>query len=187
MHQLGNFLVIKWDLIQQATLSVLYLMGLSATLARFVRKIVHRISVDSPRAYDLSFWLQVVALLYLAYTFLAYWELGLIRDHWLLKMNLLVFNTVVFFVIKVVFIERAQMHIIRDLAVVNMVYISYILCYCVAGFPWCTYFLYLSATMNQIICQNLLDQLSPHLHSSIGLVFNDPENLDELVRLNIND
>ena len=29
--------------------------------------------------------------------------------------------------------------------------------------------------------------MSEQLHASIGILFNDPENLDELVRLNIND
>ena len=56
MTDLGHFLVVKWHQIQHATLSVLFLMGLASTLVRYLKKIVHRLSVDSPQFYDISFW-----------------------------------------------------------------------------------------------------------------------------------
>ena len=163
------------------------MMGLASTLVRYLKKIVHRLSVDSPQFYDISFWIQVVAVFYLAHVFLTYWEFGLIQSYGFLKVMLLAANTVLICLVKVIFIERAQNHIIRDLAIVNMLYFSFILCYGISGYPWTTFVCYLSIIMHKIIAVNLLDQLSPHLHSSIGLVFNDPENLDELVRLNIKD
>lgn len=133
-------------------------MGLSATVARYTRKIVHRIVSESPKVYNLSFWLQVIAVIYLCYVYLAYWAMGLLQTHWVLKTNLLLVNSVLFFVIKTVMSEQAQSMILRDLACINLVYLSYVLCYSFAGYPWWTFWLYLSVVCKYIVDVNFVDQ-----------------------------
>lgn len=59
--------------------------------------------------------------------------------------------------------------------------------YTFAGYPWLAFFLYLTILNERIVSVHFIYQLSPSLHNSIGVLFNDPENLDELVRLNIAD
>jgi len=75
----------------------------------------------------------------------------------------------------------------RDLAIINFLFCSYAICYSVSSYPWMAYMLFLGAIGHKILSVHFIDQLSPSLHNTIGNVFNDPENLDELVRLNIND
>ena len=172
---------------QHAVLSVLFIIGLSCAVARYINKIVHRLAVDSPKTYDLSFWIQIIAVFYLVHVWKTYWSMGLLDTHWVIKSSLLFLNTALLFLVKMMMIEQAQTHIIRDLAIVNLMFISYVICYSVAGYPWMAYLLYLSFIGRQILSTHFVNQLSPSVHNTIGLVFNDPENLDELVRLNIND
>ena len=82
-------------------------MGLSGTLARYFRKVVHRIVAESPKVYNFSFWLQVVAVSYLAYIYLTYWHLGLLTGHWFLKLNFLIMNTIIFAALKIVMVEQS--------------------------------------------------------------------------------
>ena len=82
-------------------------MGLSGTLARYFRKVVHRIVAESPKVYNSQFWLQVVAVLYLAYIYLSYWHMGLFTGHWFLKFNFLLINTILFAALKIVMIEQS--------------------------------------------------------------------------------
>lgn len=162
------------------------LMGLCATLARYLCKLVHRIVVESPKLSNTSFWLQLCGIVYLTYIFQAYWSLGLLQSG-ILKLDLIFTNTLIFMLLKVVMIESSQSRVIRDLAIANFVFLSYMLAYPFAGYPWITFILYVAVLLERVLCVHFTDQLSPGLHNSIGILFNDPENLDELVRLNIND
>jgi len=105
---------------------VLFLMGLSGTLARYFCKVVHRVAADSPKVYNTQFWLQVVAVVYLAYIFLSYWHLGLYTGHWFLKFNLLFFNVAIFLALKIIMIETSQVVIIRDIAIINVALLCYL-------------------------------------------------------------
>jgi len=78
MNQLSNFFLLKWSILLTTSTSVLFLLGLSATLTRYVRKLVHRYIANSSKLYNFSFWLQIVAVLYLTYIFIAYFNLGLL-------------------------------------------------------------------------------------------------------------
>ena len=161
-------------------------MGIAGTLARYFNKLVHRFVVESPKLFSTSFWIQILGVLYLAYIFQSYWFFGLLQS-WFLKLDLLFTNTLVFALLKVVMIESSQSTIIRDLAMINFAFACYILAYPFAGYPWITFLLYVGVVFERVLCVHFTDQLSPELHNSIGILFNDPENLDELVRLNIND
>ena len=97
----------KYSVVQNATVSVLFLMGLSGTLARYFRKIVHRIVAESSKVYNTQFWLQIVAVMYLAYIFLTYWHLGLMTGHWFLKFNFLMLNVIIFVALKIIMIETS--------------------------------------------------------------------------------
>ena len=162
-------------------------MGLSGTISRYFRKLVHRFVAESPKAYSTSFWLQMFGVLYFSYIFLMHWSLGLLTNHWILKSVLLVVNAALIALHKTVMIEQSLSTIMRDTACLNVVYLSYMLAYPFAGYPWYTFALYMALTAHHVIGIHYVDQLSPLLHNSIGILFNDPENLDELVRLNIND
>ena len=113
--------------------------------------------------------------------------MGLLTGHWFLKFNLLMVNITIFVALKIIMIESSQTRIIRDLSIINLVFFCYILTYTFAGYPWLIFCLYFSVIMERIVYVHFLFQLSPTLHNSIGVLFNDPENLDELVRLNISD
>ena len=74
-----------------------------------------------------------------------------------MKFLLLLINTMVFFLVKVVMIEQSQSLIIRDLAVINTVYLSYVLCYSFAGFYKLGFTLYLITLINKIVCVHFVD------------------------------
>ena len=80
MSILWYFIIVKLQLLSHTVLSLLFLMGLSSTIARYLRKLVHRFAAESPKVYNLSFWAQIVALAYLTYLFLADWDLGCLSD-----------------------------------------------------------------------------------------------------------
>ena len=162
-------------------------MGLSCALARYFLKLMHRFVAESPKAYNTSLWLEILGLLYFCYIFLTHWSLGLLTNHWFLKSIVLLTNALLITLHKIVMIERSRSTIMRDTACVNLVYLSYLLAYAWAGYPWYTFALYLAVMAHHVIGIHYVDLLSPMVHNSIGILFNDPENLDELVRLNIND
>lgn len=47
----------RLSIVQNAVVSVLFLVGLSGTIARYFRKVVHRIVAESPKVYNTQFWL----------------------------------------------------------------------------------------------------------------------------------
>ena len=186
MNFLSYWLQLKWGIFEKTMTSVLLIIGLSATLTRYFRKLVHRYVAESPKLYSFSFWLQIVAVLYLNYIFVAYFHLGLISGHPFLKMNLIFVNVCTITLNKITMVEASQNTVLRNLAIVNFGYVSYLLTYTFGGYPWWTFFLYSAILFDQIICRHFVEKLSKEICDSIGIVFNDPENLDELVRLNIN-
>jgi len=84
-------------------------------------------------------------------------------------------------------IEVAQNKIMGNLAIINFAYVSYLLTYTFAGYPWWTLFLYIAIVFDRIICHHFVENSSREIGDSTDIVFNDPENLDELIRLNISE
>jgi len=84
-------------------------------------------------------------------------------------------------------IEAAQTKIMRNLVMITFGYVSYLLVYSFAGYPWWTYFLYVAIIFDRIICHHFVKGSSKEIRDSVDIVFNDPENLDELIRQNISD
>ena len=183
---LGRWFILKWAILERSMTSVLFIVGLSATIVRYFKKMVHRYSAESPKFYDASFWLQLVAVLYLVYIFVYYFHLGLLFGRPFLKTMVIFVNFSVLLVTKTALIETAQMLVVRDLCIVNLAYVTYLLTYSFAGYPWLTFLLYTAIVLNQVIFKHFLNVSGEALGNSVGVVFDDPENLDELVRLNIN-
>ena len=84
--------------------TVVMLMGLSATTVRYLLKVLHRLVVDSPRIYSVSMWIQVCGLVYIDYIFLSYWSFGLLSHSMWLKIALFFANFSLIFVSKLTMI-----------------------------------------------------------------------------------
>ena len=152
---------VKFDLFVRTIAGTILLIGISGTLARYLRKLLHRFVAESPKLYQTSFWLQIAGVIYICYIFNQYWSMGLLTGHWFLKLNLLLVNTFMHIGLKVVMIEASQNQILRDLAIINFVFISYVVTYAFAGYPWWTFGLYLAVIADRIFHNYFMNQLSP--------------------------
>lgn len=181
----GRWFLLKWGIFERTTTSVLFIFGLSATIVRYFKKLVHRFTADSPKFYNFSFWLQMVAIAYVTYIFVYYFHLGQLQGRPYLKAMIIFVNFATILMIKLTMVEAEQTKVLCDHIMVTIGYVTYLFTYSFAGYPWLTFFLYLAILLNVVISRHFLNTLSKTFGNSIGLVFNDPENLDELIRLNI--
>ena len=68
----------KIFLLIQTSVTTLFLIGLSATLARYFRKILHRVVAESNKLWTGPFWIELAAVVYLTYLFEKHWIMGLL-------------------------------------------------------------------------------------------------------------
>ena len=164
---ISHWASLKWFIMAKSATATIFLIGLAATLTRYLKKLVHRFCSDSPKFYNLSFWLQLVAVFYFTYVFLSYFHLGLIANHWFLKLDMIMINTLVVAMIKIIMIEASQNRLIRDLAIINVLFMSYVYTYSFAGFPWIAFLTYAAVIFDQILCKHLIDMSSDLLLNSV--------------------
>ena len=99
----------------------------------------------------------MAGVLYLSYIFLAHWSLGLLTHYWFLKTLLLLINCILITLHKIVMIETSQSTITRDLACVNLVYLSYVLTYPWVGYPWYSFALYVVVLAHHVVGTHYVD------------------------------
>ena len=58
-------------------------------------------------------------------------------------------------------IEASQSIIIRDMVIIDFIYVCYILAYPFAGYPWLSFILYVAVLTDRIVCKHFIYQLSP--------------------------
>ena len=112
------------------------------------------------------------------------WQCGSITDFSLIKTSLIVVNVIGFLVIKVLLIQSQQSVVVRDLVVLHGVYFQYTMTYA-CSFPYLTFSVYLIAYFEIVACRHLLDSQSTTFQRSIIAKFQDPDNFEELCRLNM--
>jgi hypothetical protein len=82
-------------------------------------------------------------------------------------------------------LTEAQTHLKLKLSMICFVYITYTLTYAIS-YPWLTFFVYQAASFKFVLKDFLTDQ-SRIFNRSMQVIIENPANLEELMRINMDD
>ncbi len=139
---IAQFLATKLLIFVQASSTVFFIIGLSATILRLLQEV----SRDGRLSWDIlegfGFWSGFFGIIYFLKLIVFQWSFGAIQDEWLLIILVFVSNIAYLALIKLLLpLQEQKNYLIMKQSMICLVYCTYTLTYAIS-YPWLTFTLY---------------------------------------------
>ena len=184
--QFVPFIQLKTLVFIQASLTTVFVVGLSATLLRLAREAFseHQLSLDLFK--NGGYWVGFIGICYFFKMLMFQWNFGVLQDHWVIIFLIFATNLTYLAVFKhLMAIVEFQNKLITELCIINLLYFTYSFTYAIS-YPRLTFIVYQLALIHYL-GKYFIGPESDMFDVNLNTVVENPENLGELMRINLQD
>lgn len=176
---------LKLPILGQSIITVFLFVGLGASLSKNLMMLLSKEILSVRILNESGYWASLIGHFYFVYILLTQWSFGALQDHTLIK--LIFFITVMAYLIFIKFalpIKEHQIQLIQRLCMTSLLCMTYILSYSIS-YPWTTLICFEGILIEYVLWDFLNMGASQMLNDNMAMIVHNPENLDQLMLINM--